>query len=362
MLLAKCLALIWSVLAMSAGWPGPTEQVSQDTTPPLTLAFYYPWYGSPDGPSGAWVHWRGVETGADGEITAIANSGNVPTLGAYDSLDPEVIDKHMRWAVAAGLDGLVVSWWGPGTHEDRAVPLLLDAAAEHGLVVSLYVERTPRDRTGIDAAEATADELLGLARDYGGHPAFLRVGDRPVLFTYVRMNQQLTEAGWEAVFERLSAAGDAAPLIIGDRPPAGVRASFAGWHTYDPMGQIYHERERHAGLSAWAEHTFARWIARGRETGGITCVTICPGYDDRYFRTPGVVVAREGGETYRVLWEEAIEAGPDWVLITSFNEWHETSEIEPSVEHGELYLEITREMIDRRHRKGSLGTKERPQP
>jgi hypothetical protein len=49
------------------------------------------------------------------------------------------------------------------------------------------------------------------------------------------------------------------------------------------------------------------------------------------------VTERWGGETYRVLWEEAVAAHPDYVLITSWNEWHEGSEIEPSVEYGSLF-------------------------
>jgi hypothetical protein len=53
-------------------------------------------------------------------------------------------------------------------------------------------------------------------------------------------------------------------------------------------------------------------------------------------------VDRDGSRLYETLWREAIAADPDWILITSFNEWHEGSEIEPSVEHGEVYLTLTK--------------------
>jgi hypothetical protein len=50
---------------------------------------------------------------------------------------------------------------------------------------------------------------------------------------------------------------------------------------------------------------------------------------------------RWGEETYRALWLEAIAAAPDYILITSWNEWHEGSELEPSVEYGSRILDDT---------------------
>ena len=47
-----------------------------------------------------------------------------------------------------------------------------------------------------------------------------------------------------------------------------------------------------------------------------------------------------GGKTYRALCQEAIAAAPDYVLITSWNEWHEGSEL-ASVEYGSRILDDT---------------------
>ena len=40
-------------------------------------------------------------------------------------------------------------------------------------------------------------------------------------------------------------------------------------------------------------------------------------------------------------WHAALDSDPDWVLITSWNEWHEGSEIEPSLEHGDREIVAT---------------------
>jgi hypothetical protein len=49
-----------------------------------------------------------------------------------------------------------------------------------------------------------------------------------------------------------------------------------------------------------------------------------------------------GRETYQALSEEAVNAEPDWVLITSRNQLHEGSELEASVQYGSRILNDTR--------------------
>jgi hypothetical protein len=77
------------------------------------------------------------------------------------------------------------------------------------------------------------------------------------------------------------------------------------------------------------------------QAGKISTITVIPGYDDTKIRKPGLTVERYKTTLYRAQWEEAIKADPHWILITSFNEWHEGSEIEPSFEYKHQYLELT---------------------
>jgi hypothetical protein len=73
--------------------------------------------------------------------------------------------------------------------------------------------------------------------------------------------------------------------------------------------------------------------------------TVLPGFDDRKIRTPGTLLLREDGGCYNKTWHAAVGSGADWVLITSWNEWHEGSEIEPSLENGTDYLWLTAQWV-----------------
>jgi hypothetical protein len=115
---------------------------------------------------------------------------------------------------------------------------------------------------------------------------------------------------------------------------------FDGIHTYNPTGRT--ARLSVDEIRAWARSAFPQWI----ETAGpdrISTVTVIPGYDDstQGRAPPRPITDRYGGETYRALWEEALAANPDWILICSWNEWHEGSEIEPSDQNGNRELAAT---------------------
>jgi hypothetical protein len=48
------------------------------------------------------------------------------------------------------------------------------------------------------------------------------------------------------------------------------------------------------------------------------------------------------GKVYEEQWKVVLETNPDMVMVTTFNDWNEGTEIEPSMEHGFKYMNITR--------------------
>jgi hypothetical protein len=70
-----------------------------------------------------------------------------------------------------------------------------------------------------------------------------------------------------------------------------------------------------------------------------------PGYDDRGLpeRSSPVHVDRRDGTIYRNGLVRAIRCGAPWLVIETWNEYHEGTDIAESVQYGRLYLDITRE-------------------
>ncbi|MBN1344996.1 MAG: hypothetical protein JXQ73_20045 [Phycisphaerae bacterium] len=295
------------------------------------MAFYYPWYGTEKSGdrSRHWGNWDAAKKDAPQSL-------RWPVGGPYDSTDPAVVDRHMRQFAEAGIDVAIVSWWGPGDHTDKAMPIILDHAAKHGLKVTVYFEVVRSKPPTVESAVSDLDYLAGR---YASHPAWLRVGSYPVIFLYGRVMGQLDEVEWIRALDLSRRQSGANWIAIADGIRAGYGALFDGIHGYNTMGSYLNQPE-----SSWPEIARAHMtsaIRYARPNAHIACATIVPGYDDTKIRKPGAALDRADGRLYDAQWKVALETQPDWILITSFNEWHEGSEIEPSAELRDKYLKAT---------------------
>lgn len=292
--------------------PGETSLGGQKV-----LAFYYPWYGIPKGPSAQWVHWNPQKSHRD--------SAHTPLAGYYDSQDPETVRRHIREAKEAGIDGFISSWWGKGTFEDRAFQVLLDVASEENFLVTVYYEYASIP------AQIVSDVNYIISR-YGSNASFLTVEGLPVIFFYCRVTEKFSLTEWETVFAQLGRQGRRI-FAIADGLRNEFLSVFQGIHTYNPVS---------LPLDSVAEQYKAASLL-ARMQGALFAATVVPGYDEAYKNPSNLFVDRADGDTYRAYWNVARVSNPQWILITSFNEWHEGSEIEPSVEFGRFYLTLTAE-------------------
>ena len=297
---------------------------------PRVLAFYYVWYQGTD-----WV---------DGsKPTARDNTNPNP----YDSADPGVINRHFAQAQVAGIDSFIVSWWGQDTASDHNLPALF-AGAPRGFDIALYLEaQGHRFRT----QQELVDELDYALDRYGRSRHYLRIDRRPVVYVYSSRavlrgagegENPIHRAVWKDVLRRLAARGHR-PLLIGDGTDPRDFSVFRGLHTYGTsLLPDEPQMERRMALTARAYAA----IHGGRRR--IWASSVFPGFDDRHLRgAHRPYIARDGGSFYAAQWWTALGSDPDQVVVVSFNEWPETTNIEPNAEWKDTYLHMTAQWATR---------------
>jgi glycoprotein endo-alpha-1,2-mannosidase len=256
---------------------------------PRVSIFYYPWYGNP-ARDGGWEHWL-----VPGRSTGGIASSYYPARGLYSSSSVPIVRAQMREIAAAGIQELVSSWWGWGSSEDVRLPLIVKEANAAGLSVAVHLEPYP-GRT-IDTVQADLDHLrtLGITRIFVYQPFDIAPDDWAAL--------RDREPGIQ-LYAQTTLVGKAA------------KAKFDGVYTYDVL--------------LWGGDMFSRYCAQAHRVD-LTCLpSVGPGFDATRATADHRVKPRRDGATYDAMWRSAVRSPADAVTITSYNEWHEGTQIEPA--------------------------------
>ncbi|TDV53672.1 ThuA domain-containing protein [Actinophytocola oryzae] len=287
------------------------QGVTGPTAPTLSQnvhLFYYPWYGASNG---AYRHWQQGGHTPPNDIGA----NFYPKAGPYDSGDfAGVVDQHMRWTAQSGAGVLVYSWWGQGSYEDGLVQGVMDAAARYGIKIAWHLE----PYAGRTAASTVAD-IDYINQRYGSHPAFYRSaehGNRTAF--YVFQSLDIPDDDWAALD---AVTGN--NIVLAQTTDTSRIDHFSGLYTYDAIAGATAPGWEQAGEYAKANNL-------------VWAPSVGPGYlDDR--AVPGnttPTLDRANGGTYDLEWTNALDPTksgvPTWVSVTSFNEWHEGSVLEPA--------------------------------
>jgi len=281
-------------------------------------AFYYPWYGNP-ATDGKWIHWTQNNHVPPDDIS----SDYYPALGAYSSNDPDVVAQHMEWLRQAGIGVIITSWWGQGSREDQVVPLLLSTAEQFGIKVAFHIEpyngRTP---------ESLVSDVKYLYEQYGSSPAFFRSSatsrysssDQPrgMFFVWSIQDQGAQDFSfWQQALDEIHALPEGGLVI--------ANALKAEWIEGSHFDGLYNYASLHLESNGFT------W-ARSLPPDSLYVPSVIPGFSaKRVGYADTTYVPREDGITFDTQWTAALETGiePAMVTITSFNEWHEGSLIEP---------------------------------
>jgi glycoprotein endo-alpha-1,2-mannosidase len=322
-------------------------QVGHAAAAPLTIgAYYYAWYG----PGGR--QWD------RGYVRAQLDPPEQPLLGEYDSRDPAVIAQHYAWAHAYGVDVFFASWTGPGSYDDSTIRSdLLSSPARGPTQISILYESLQRLPVGSDhrihidaAAIATlVSDFDYLAQTYLTQPGYYRIDGRPVVVVYASriFRDQVAEA-IHAVRAHLEALYGIDPYLIGDEVDWDLAPNAGRIKLYDAItGYTLYSRTQRAG---WPNATgylskIGRRMREFRAAAAAAGVGFVPGATagvDDLGERPALnnhVLPRALGPgaapdsvftSSLALAGQLVDPSLDLLTVTSWNEWNEDTQIEPT--------------------------------
>lgn len=329
-------------------WDSPATAAAGSETQPsppaparrLLLAHTMLWYeGKPLHSRWGW-HWTmdhfDPETITRGRREAASHYR--PLIGLYDSGDPQVLEYHVLLMKLAGIDGVILDWYGPDDFLDyglihrnslRLIPLLRKAGLRFAVC---YEDQTVSHL--IQAGRITAAQAV----DHGQHvlrwlqtnwfsaPAYVQLDQRPLFLVFGP--QYYKEEQWQQLF---------APL---PQPPAfftlherraGAIGAFDWPQPAAGLGlkaveQFY---DRAPAWPAFIPAAFPRFHDIYPEAGA-----------GRSFGS----IPDEDGKVYRTTLDKALRSGASIIQLVTWNDWGEGTAIEPSVEFGFRDLEQTQRL------------------
>ncbi len=314
------------------------QDSSVDASARLILAHYMPWYqAKPHSDSWGW-HWTMdfFDPDATGNGKRMIASHFYPDIGPYDSGDRYVHEYHLLLMKLAGIDGVIIDWYGRHDFRDYAIihrntERLADAVERLGMKFAIcYEDRTvpalvdakqlkPQNRVG-----HVVSEINWLAENWFSLDSYVRLNDRPVLLSFGQTG--LTEQEWSQCLAKL-------------KPPVSY---FSQHHRRADAIGAYDWPIPAEGLSATLQ------FQKNSTSWSQSIPVVFPRFVDIYeqanvHKSLGRI-ADQDGTTFRRTLEQALTTNAKLVQIATWNDWGEGTAIEPSREYGNRDLEFVQQM------------------
>jgi len=352
-------------------------------------AHYYLWYGKPTPPVLGMGDWESGYT-------------NHPFLGEYNSRDGKVISQHIDWAKKAGIDFFVMEWVGPKTWEDITLKdyycpspssseikfcIHYDSSfALNKFKIGNFEDQPSFDfneeySVGRKKGEKFIADFDYLADHYFSHPQYLKIDGSPVVMIYnvsafrnvsdyfnkLRINMEkrgiklfligdvVYWAGVKLSKKNLSFIFNSSPKEILKVFSRSLRRFSTSNYEKDfsltkyfqaiTSYNLYHE-SRLTNFLRNVDSLYQKFQKYSNFHNIYFVPSVMPAYNDKSLKGRSrPALERLDGKFYEDFWGIAnkyCDPRLNIILVTSFNEWHEGTEIEPSREYDDRYLCLTK--------------------
>ncbi len=340
--IALCFLATWLQAAPSIAFAQKSELPKR---PPLILAHYMPWYTAKPATDHWGWHWTmnhfdpDKQAGGEREIA----SKYYPLIGPYDSGDLHVVEYHLLMMKMAGIDGVIVDWYGLTNFRDYAIlhrnttRLLQECERLDMKFVICYEDQTiPALVDGKQIAPANrvshaVQEIDWLSKYWFKSNSYVKLNGKPVLLSFGHAG--LTNNEWDRC---LSSLAFSVAYFSQDIRRDGAVGGF-GWPSPKAgMQQVdrFLVESKHWPQSIPAAFPRFDDIYRDAQVG------------ETYPRLPD-----NDGRTLKSTLQKALDSEAPIIQIATWNDWGEGTQIEPSREFMYRDLAIIHQMLRDRGQK-----------
>ncbi|MCP4422102.1 MAG: hypothetical protein GY805_36275 [Chloroflexi bacterium] len=248
----------------------------------------------------------------------------------YTSTNPADITRHILSAKEKCIYAFVVDWYGPAdgmsNDEDREfidqvfAELLRQAELYDFKVGIMYDEGTLTNAAPITHTRTISDLLY--ASKYFSSSAYLNINDNPALFVFPYETID-PDINWQDVRQQLPGT---VTLIDKDPNPTDPShdASFDGFYAWVQSDWQADGTEWGEGYLRWFYPTMAGSYSDKVSIGGVW-----PGFNDSSASWgSGRYIWPRCGQTWQDTWDIANEFSPDYIMIDTWNDFEEGTDIE----------------------------------
>ncbi|MDA7922459.1 carboxylesterase family protein [Verrucomicrobiales bacterium] len=324
----------------------PTITHGEEKSRPPVFAHYMPWYTTTQtSPKWGW-HWTMDHYDPDivqWDGKREAASHDYPLIGLYDSSDHAVLECQVLLMKLAGIDGVIIDWYGTEEVNDYAklhentlalIPYLKSAGLKFAICYedqSIGPIAKAKEFSEEEATDHAAAQLQWLAENWFSDESYFKIDGEPVLllfgpqyFKSEKWGQMVAQSGTKPkvyVLPHLKEGTDAAGVF--------------GWMPVDGGKTVSPEK--------WKNYLTNLYSVPS------SIGVAFPGFHDIYAQagiseSHGRIDSRLG-ETFTETLDLALEAKPPFIQIATWNDYGEGTQIEPTHSLGYRHLEALQERL-----------------